>query len=61
MPLTVQGLLDLTLSRSWVITLDEPRRQAVLADVEAQARARLAAVGHLEMDYVTRCSRATLR
>lgn len=60
MPLTVEGLIDLTLSRSWVITLDEARRQTVLDDVRSMARDRLEAVGHLEMDYVTRCSRATL-
>ena len=60
MPLTVEGLLDLTLSRSWVITLDEARRRVVLDDVRSLAQARLDAVGHLEMDYVTRCSRATL-
>lgn len=60
MPLTVEGLIDLTLSRSWVITLDEERRQTVLADVRSLASERLESVGHLEMDYVTRCSRATL-
>lgn len=50
-------LLDLTASRSWVITLEEPQRRAVLDDVRAQALARLDEVGVLEMAYVTRCSR----
>ncbi len=58
-PVDVDSLLDLTRSRSWVIALDEERRREVLEDVRAQAQARLEAVGHLEVDYVTRCSRAT--
>ncbi|NYD23446.1 SAM-dependent methyltransferase [Kineococcus aurantiacus] len=59
-PVTVESLLDLTRSRSWVIALSPQRREEVLADVRAQARARLAATGSLELEYVTRCSRATL-
>ena len=61
MPITVEGLLDLTASRSWVIALDEERRRAVFDDVRALAQARLEAVGTLELDYVTRCSRARVQ
>ncbi len=59
-PMTVEGLLELTLSRSWVITLDEERRREVLDDVRAQAEERLTGAGTLDMPYVTRCSRAKL-
>ncbi|WP_432509754.1 class I SAM-dependent methyltransferase [Kineococcus sp. SYSU DK001] len=59
-PVTVESLLDLTRSRSWVIALDDGRREEVLADVRAQALARLEATGSLTLEYVTRCSRATL-
>ncbi|WP_432486807.1 class I SAM-dependent methyltransferase [Kineococcus sp. SYSU DK018] len=59
-PMTLEGLLELTLSRSWVITLDEEGRREVLDDVRAQAEARLTGAGTLEMPYVTRCSRAKL-
>ncbi|NAZ82941.1 methyltransferase domain-containing protein [Kineococcus sp. R8] len=55
--ITLEELMDLTASRSWVITLEEPQRSAVLADVRTQAQERLDAVGVLEMAYVTRCSR----
>lgn len=55
---SVESLLDLTRSRSWVIALPEDRREQVLEDVRAQARARLEATGTLELEYVTRCSRA---
>jgi len=54
---SLEELMDLTASRSWVITLEEPQRSAVLADVRTQALARLDEVGVLEMAYVTRCSR----
>ncbi|MEZ0165607.1 class I SAM-dependent methyltransferase [Kineococcus sp. LSe6-4] len=64
-PVTVESLLDLTRSRSWVIALEEARREEVLADVRAQAEERLRQVGSplsgtLALEYVTRCSRATL-
>ncbi len=59
-PVTVESLLDLTRSRSWVIALDEARREEVLADVRAQAQDRLRQVGSLALEYVARCSRATL-
>ncbi|WP_432495567.1 class I SAM-dependent methyltransferase [Kineococcus gypseus] len=56
-PTTVEALLELTASRSWVITLDEDGRREVLEDVRRQAEARLRSAGSLEMPYVTRCSR----
>ncbi|WP_432494174.1 class I SAM-dependent methyltransferase [Kineococcus auxinigenes] len=59
-PTSVEGLLELTMSRSWVITLDEAGRRAVLDDVRRQAQERLDAVGSLELPYVTRCSRTKL-
>ncbi len=59
-PTSVDGLLDLTRSRSWVITLGEERRREVLEDVRRQAEERLAAAGELVLPYVTRCSRARL-
>lgn len=59
-PVTVESLLDLTRSRSWVIALDDARREEVLADVRAQAEERLRRTGTLALEYVTRCSRATL-
>ncbi|WP_323132590.1 class I SAM-dependent methyltransferase [Kineococcus indalonis] len=59
-PTSVEGLLDLTRSRSWVITLDEQRRREVLEDVRRQAEERLRAAGELVVPYVTRCSRTRL-
>ena len=57
-PVTVESLLDLTRSRSWVIALDETHRDRVLEDVRAQAQAHLEETGTLALEYVTRCSRA---
>lgn len=57
-PVTVESLLDLTRSRSWVIALDETHRERVLEDVRAQAQAHLEETGTLALEYVTRCSRA---
>jgi SAM-dependent methyltransferase len=57
---SVESLLDLTRSRSWVIALEDARRAEVLEDVRAQAQAHLDATGSLALEYVTRCSRATL-
>lgn len=58
-PVSVESLLDLTRSRSWVIALDEEHRDRVLEDVRAQARAHLEETGTLALEYVTRCSRTT--
>lgn len=62
-PVTVDALLDLVLSRSYVITM-APREQAsVLAGVRELAARHpgLAGGPTIGLPYVTRCSRATLR
>ncbi len=61
-PITADGLIDLVASRSYVIGLPEARRRAVLADVRRVAAREpgFASQGHVDMPYVTRCSRAHL-
>jgi SAM-dependent methyltransferase len=55
-------LIDLAASRSYVITMTDQERTAVLAGVARLADRRLgpAAVGELELPYVTECYRADL-
>jgi SAM-dependent methyltransferase len=55
-------LIDLAASRSYVITMTDQERAAVLAGVARLADRRLgpAAVGELELPYVTECYRAEL-
>ncbi len=61
-PITVDGLVDLVASRSYVIVLPPDARGRVLDQVRAiAARAPgFAGGGRVPMPYVTRCSRADL-
>lgn len=56
------GLLDLVASRSYIITMSEPERAAVLARVRhlLGTHPALAGADAITMPYVTRCSRAKL-
>jgi SAM-dependent methyltransferase len=55
-------VLDLVSSRSYIITMPEPERAAVLARVQQLlgTHPALAGVAGITMPYVTRCSRARL-
>lgn len=61
--LTPDALIDLAASRSYVITLPEAERAALLADVRRLASSHPALAGAREfvLPYVTECYRAQLR
>ena len=61
-PITVEALVDLVASRSYVIVLPEEEQRKVLDEVRAIAAREpgFGAGGLMPMPYVTRCSRATL-
>jgi SAM-dependent methyltransferase len=60
--LTPDVLIDLVASRSYVITLPEAQRAAVIAEVRELVSSHPATAGRLEivLPYVTRCSRTQL-
>jgi SAM-dependent methyltransferase len=61
-PMTLELLLEMVRSRSYVITASPPERGAILAGVRAlvEAEPALAGGAEFELPYVTRCFRATL-
>jgi SAM-dependent methyltransferase len=61
-PMRPPGLLELVASRSYIITMAEPDRAAVLARVQhlLDTHPALAGAAEITMPYVTRCSRARL-
>lgn len=60
--ITRESLLDLVASRSYVITLSEQARDAVLAEVRELVKTHptLKGADVIELPYVTKCSRARL-
>jgi SAM-dependent methyltransferase len=59
--LTPDGLVELAASRSYVITLEETRRAALLARVRALLdRPELAGRAGIPLPYVTECVRASV-
>lgn len=60
-PVTLETLLDLVRSRSYVITMAPEKRESVLARVRdlAARHPELAGQPAIGMPYITRCSRAT--
>lgn len=60
--LTRQGLVDLVISRSYVITLPESARAQMLRAVTHLMDAHPPLVGHshIDMPYLTRCTRTSL-
>ena len=56
------AVVDMVASRSYVITLPEPARTALLAEVRhlLETHPALAGAGEITLPYVTRCSRARL-
>ena len=60
-PITVDALVDLVASRSYIIVLPQAERAAVLDDVRSiAAREPAFAEGRAAMPYETRCARADL-
>ncbi len=61
-PMTLELLLEMVRSRSYVITAAAPEREAILAGVRelVEAEPALAGGAEFELPYVTRCFRAAL-
>jgi hypothetical protein len=61
-PTTPAGIIDLVASRSYIITMPQDQRAAVLARVQRllDTHSGLAGAAEISMPYVTRCSRAQL-
>jgi len=57
--LSLPALLDMVASRSYIITLPDDRREAILAEVRELVARRPAVAGRqqIALPYVTRCSR----